>query len=157
VERGRLNAVFGEAAAEAVLAAGGEGEPAVAEEGEVLQPAIKEVVARIPTEWNQEKALAGLTNALQANPDVGLVFTSSDFLFPSVVSALTKAGRYQKAGEDGHVLLGGFDGDATAYQRAEVRVGAEDAGAGDALVPVAAVEPLDRVGHRRRRVAAEVG
>jgi ABC-type sugar transport system substrate-binding protein len=79
-------------------------------------PDAVEVIARIPTEWNQEKALAGLTNALQANPDVGLVFASSDFLFPAVVSALSKAGRYKKAGEDGHVILGGFDGDATAYQ-----------------------------------------
>ena len=27
------------------------------------------MVARIPTEWNQEKAQAGVVNALQANPD----------------------------------------------------------------------------------------
>lgn len=79
-------------------------------------PGAVEVVARVPTDWNQEKALAGLTNALQAHPDVGLVFTSSDFLFPSVVSALKTAGRYHKVGDPGHVLLGGFDGDATAYQ-----------------------------------------
>ena len=75
-----------------------------------------EVVARIPTEWNQEKAQAGLVNALQAHPDVDLVFASSDFLFPSVVSALQVAGRHKKVGEQGHVVLGGFDGDATAYR-----------------------------------------
>jgi ABC-type sugar transport system substrate-binding protein len=75
-----------------------------------------EVVARIPTEWNQEKALAGVTNALQAHPDLGLIFTSSDFMLPSVVSALRSAGRYHPAGEDGHVILGGFDGDATAWR-----------------------------------------
>jgi inositol transport system substrate-binding protein len=75
-----------------------------------------EVVARVPTEWNQEKALAGVTNALQANPDIDFMFTSSDFLFPSIVSALKTAGKYKKIGEDGHVVLGGFDGDATAYQ-----------------------------------------
>jgi ABC-type sugar transport system substrate-binding protein len=78
-----------------------------------------EVVARIPTEWNQEKALAGVTNALQANPDLGLIFTSSDFMLPSISSALKRAGRYLKAGEDGHVLLGGFDGDATAWRMIE--------------------------------------
>jgi len=77
---------------------------------------ILKVVARIPTEWNQEKALAGVTNALQANPGINLIFTSSDFLFPSIVSALKTAGRYKKIGEEGHVILGGFDGDATAYQ-----------------------------------------
>lgn len=80
------------------------------------QEQLIEVVARIPTEWNQEKAQAGVVNALQAHPDIGLVFTSSDFLLPSIVSALKSAGKYHKAGEPGHVLLGGFDGDATAYQ-----------------------------------------
>jgi inositol transport system substrate-binding protein len=79
-------------------------------------PDIIEVVARIPTEWNQEKALAGVTNALQANPDISFIFTSSDFLFPSIVSALKATGKYKKIGESGHVILGGFDGDATAYQ-----------------------------------------
>lgn len=77
---------------------------------------LVEVVARIPTEWNQEKAQAGLVNALQANPGINFIFSSSDFLFPSIVSALKSAGRYKKIGEPGHVLLGGFDGDATAYR-----------------------------------------
>jgi inositol transport system substrate-binding protein len=77
---------------------------------------VVEVVAQIPTEWNQEKALAGMTNAMQAHPDIDFVFASSDFLFPSVASALKAAGRYKKVGEPGHVLLGGFDGDATAYR-----------------------------------------
>jgi ABC-type sugar transport system substrate-binding protein len=79
-------------------------------------PEVLEVVARVPTEWNQEKAQAGVVNALQANPDISFIFTSSDFLFPSIVSALQATGRYRKIGEPGHVLLGGFDGDATAYK-----------------------------------------
>jgi len=77
---------------------------------------VVEVVSRVPSEWNQEKAQAGVVNALQANPDIGFIFTSSDFLFPSIVSALKTAGKYHKIGEDRHVILGGFDGDATAYQ-----------------------------------------
>lgn len=75
-----------------------------------------ELVARIPTEWNQEKAQAGVVNALQATPDIRLIFTSSDFLLPSIVSALQAAGKYHPIGNPGHVILGGFDGDATAYQ-----------------------------------------
>jgi ABC-type sugar transport system substrate-binding protein len=86
-------------------------EAAVKEAGDTL-----EVVARVPTEWNQEKAQAGVVNALQANPDISFIFTSSDFLFPSIVSALKTAGKYQKIGAPGHVLLGGFDGDGTAFQ-----------------------------------------
>jgi ABC-type sugar transport system substrate-binding protein len=79
-------------------------------------PDVVEVVARVPSEWNQEKAQAGVVNALQANPDISFIFTSSDFLFPSIVSALKTSGKYKKIGEPGHVILGGFDGDATAYQ-----------------------------------------
>ena len=74
------------------------------------------VVARIPTEWNQEKALAGLQSAFQSEPGIGLIFSSSDFMFPSVRSVLTSAGRWKKAGEPGHVVVGGFDGDPTAYR-----------------------------------------
>jgi len=76
---------------------------------------VVEVVARVPSEWNQEKAQAGVVNALQANPDISFIFTSSDFLFPSIVSALKSAGKYHKVGDANHVILGGFDGDATAY------------------------------------------
>ncbi len=77
---------------------------------------VVEVVSRVPSEWNQEKAQAGVVNGLQANPDINFLFTSSDFLLPSIVSALKSAGKYKKSGEAGHVILGGFDGDATAYQ-----------------------------------------
>lgn len=77
---------------------------------------VFQVVARIPTEWNQEKALAGLTNALQAHPDISFIFTSSDVLLPSIVSALKSAGKYKKTGESGHVFVAGFDGDATAWR-----------------------------------------
>ncbi len=75
-----------------------------------------DVVARVPTDWNQEKALAGVQSAFQANPDIGLVFTSSDFMFPSIKSVLSNLGKWKKHNEPGHVILGGFDGDATAYQ-----------------------------------------
>ena len=33
-------------------------------------PDLVEVVARVSTEWNADKAFAGLTNAMQANPDI---------------------------------------------------------------------------------------
>ena len=81
-----------------------------------------EVVARVPSEWNQEKAQAGVVNALQANPDINFIFTSSDFLLPSIVSALKSSDKYHKSGEPDHVVLGGFDGDATAYKMLEERL-----------------------------------
>jgi ABC-type sugar transport system substrate-binding protein len=76
---------------------------------------VVEVVARVPTEWSQEKAQAGVVNALQAHPRINFIFTSSDFLLPSIVSALKSVGKYKKIGEPGHVVLAGFDGDSTAY------------------------------------------
>jgi ABC-type sugar transport system substrate-binding protein len=92
------------------------------ERREGFKEAIKEagdfidVVAEVPTEWNQEKALAGVTNAFQGHPNIEFIFSSSDFLFPSIISALKNRDKYKKIGEPGHVILGGFDGDATAYK-----------------------------------------
>ncbi len=77
---------------------------------------VVEVVSRVPSEWNQEKAQAGVVNGLQANPDISFLFTSSDFLLTSIVSALKSAGKLKRVDEPGHVILGGFDGDATAYR-----------------------------------------
>lgn len=74
------------------------------------------MVARVATEWNADKAFAGLTNALQANPDINMLTTSSDFLLPQIQQALKVAGKWKKTGEEGHVLLAGFDGDQGQYQ-----------------------------------------
>jgi inositol transport system substrate-binding protein len=68
----------------------------------------------VATEWDAATALANLEAAITANPDVGLIFTSSDFLFPTIRSVLEPRGKWKMAGESGHVILGGLDGDATA-------------------------------------------
>jgi ABC-type sugar transport system substrate-binding protein len=77
---------------------------------------IIDVVARIPTEWNADVAFAGLTNAFQANPDINFLFTSSDFMFPQIVQVMKTRNKFQPIGHKGHVIFGGFDGDATAYE-----------------------------------------
>jgi ABC-type sugar transport system substrate-binding protein len=77
---------------------------------------IIDVVARISTEWNADKAFADLTNALQANPGINMLVTSSDFLIPQIQQALKIAGKWKKTGEEGHVLFAGFDGDEGQYQ-----------------------------------------
>lgn len=79
-------------------------------------PDVIEVVSRIPTDWNADQAYGGLTNALQANPGINFLFTSSDFLFPQVVQAMKNADKFHPVGHPGHVIFGGFDGDATAYK-----------------------------------------
>jgi ribose/xylose/arabinose/galactoside ABC-type transport system permease subunit/ABC-type sugar transport system substrate-binding protein len=74
-----------------------------------------ELVSEIATEWNADKAFAGLTNALQAHPDINFLVTSSDFLTPQIEQALRAVGKWKRAGEAGHVLIASFDGDANAY------------------------------------------
>jgi len=80
---------------------------------------IVEVVARIATEWNADKAYAGLVNALQAHPDINMLVTSSDFLTPQIEQALRAAGKWHPAGHPEHVLIAGFDGDDNGYQKLE--------------------------------------
>jgi len=77
---------------------------------------IIDVVARIPTEWNADVAFAGLTNAFQANPDINFLFTSSDFMFPQIVQVLKTRNKFQPIGHKDHIIFGGFDGDAMAYE-----------------------------------------
>ena len=51
---------------------------------------------------------------MQSNPNVDFIFTSSDFLYPQVRAVLEPLGKWKKIGEEGHVILGGLDGDSTA-------------------------------------------
>jgi ABC-type sugar transport system substrate-binding protein len=75
-----------------------------------------EVVARVATEWNADKAFAGLTNAIQANPDIDMVVSPSDSLDAATEQVLKTAGKWHKTGEDGHVFFAGFDGDQNGYR-----------------------------------------
>jgi inositol transport system substrate-binding protein len=68
----------------------------------------------VATEWDAATALANLEAAITANPDVDFIFTSSDFLFPTIRSVLEPRGMWMPSGNAEHVLLGGLDGDATA-------------------------------------------
>ena len=74
-----------------------------------------DVVARISTEWNAEKALAGFTAALQEHPDINMLVSSSDFLTPQIERALRAAGKWFPANHPKHVLVAGFDGDDLGY------------------------------------------
>lgn len=79
-------------------------------------PDLFETPIEVATEWDAATALANLEAAITANPNVDFLFTSSDFLFPTIRSVLEPRGKWKKAGEEGHILMGGLDGDATACQ-----------------------------------------
>ena len=85
--------------------------------GDAVEPAkdIIEVVARIPTAWNADKAFAGLTNAFQSNPDIDFLFSSSDFMVPIVQQVLAPLDKWHPTGHPKHVMWGSFDGDSGAY------------------------------------------
>jgi ABC-type sugar transport system substrate-binding protein len=71
---------------------------------------IVQIVASVPTEWNLDKALAGATNALQANKDLNCIYMHSDYLLEPTVQALKQANKYFKIGEPGHVVVMPFGG-----------------------------------------------
>ncbi len=80
-----------------------------------------ETPIEVPSKWDPATTLANLEAALQANTDVDFLFTSSDFLYPQIKAVLEPLGKWKKIGEPGHVILGGLDGDSTAYKLMEER------------------------------------
>lgn len=74
------------------------------------QPGVT-VVSQVPTDWNPTEALDGTSNALQKNPSINAIYIPSDFLLPSVQSALTLAGRLAPVGDPKHVFIVDIDGD----------------------------------------------
>lgn len=84
---------------------------AISQYADHFNPAIE-----VASEWDAATALANLEAAITANPDIDVLFTSSDFLFPTIRSVLEPRGMWVPAGEEGHVLMAGLDGDATACQ-----------------------------------------
>lgn len=79
-------------------------------------PDLFEEAIEVETQWDAATALANFEAAMQANPDVDFIFTSSDFLYPTIRSVLEPLGKWSLIADPSHVILGGLDGDATACQ-----------------------------------------
>jgi inositol transport system substrate-binding protein len=77
-------------------------------------PGLFATPIEVATEWDAATALANLESAITANPEVDFIFTSSDFLFPTIRSVLEPRGKWVQRGDPNHVIMGGLDGDATA-------------------------------------------
>lgn len=63
----------------------------------------------VPSEWDPDKALSGLTAALQAHPDATGIFVASDMLMPAVQSALERVNKWAPYGEENHMYIGTQD------------------------------------------------
>jgi ABC-type sugar transport system substrate-binding protein len=74
------------------------------------QPDIT-IASQVPTDWNPTQALDGTSNALQKDPSINAIYSPSDFLLPSVQSALTAAGKLAPIGDPKHVFMVTIDGD----------------------------------------------
>lgn len=84
-----------------------------------------EIVAESATEMDSEVVLAAVSNYLQANPDINAIMSCTDYILPSVVTALDEAGKLFKIGEEGHVNIYSVDGDG--YGLTQVANGNVDA------------------------------
>ncbi len=69
------------------------------------------IVSQVPTDWDPQKALDGTSNALQKDSAINAIYSPSDFLLPSVQSALTAAGKLAPIGDPKHVFMVTIDGD----------------------------------------------
>lgn len=68
-----------------------------------------EIVTQVPTEWDPQKYLSGITNALQAYPDANCMFLASDFAWSAVQAALETNGKWAKRGEKNHIIMATCD------------------------------------------------
>lgn len=64
-------------------------------------PDLFNAPVEVPTQWDAPTALANLEAALQANPGVDFIFTSSDFMIPQIRAVLEPMGRWKRSGEAG--------------------------------------------------------
>lgn len=80
------------------------------------RPELFKKPIEVPTKWDAATTLANLEAALQVTPEVDFIFTSSDFLYPQIRAVLEPLGKWKPIGDPDHVILGGLDGDSTAYK-----------------------------------------
>jgi ribose transport system substrate-binding protein len=67
------------------------------------------VLQDVPTGWDPDKAMTGLSAALEAHPDATAVFVASDHLIQGVSTALKRADRWAPHGEKKHIYLASQD------------------------------------------------
>ncbi len=80
-------------------------------------PDLFNEVIEVPTKWDAATGQANLQAAMAANPDVDFLFTSSDFLFPTIKGVLEPLGKWVTRDDPNHVLMAGLDGDVNACRQ----------------------------------------
>jgi ribose transport system substrate-binding protein len=67
------------------------------------------IVARIPSEWNPEKVLSGLNDALRAHPEANCLLLASDWAIDAVQAALEKVDKWYPTGHPKHMWIASCD------------------------------------------------
>jgi ABC-type sugar transport system substrate-binding protein len=70
-----------------------------------------EIVAKAPTDWQADKALAATQNALQAHPDLGAVYSPWTGAMPGILTALSAVGKTSDVTAADHVFTMSINGD----------------------------------------------
>ena len=74
------------------------------------------VVFRQDCEFDQEKSLNAMMNALQANDQIDAVFAANDNTALGAIKAIEQANRFFPAGDPKHIYLIGIDGNPEGIQ-----------------------------------------
>lgn len=120
VDAGAKLAAAAGGARKAAILLGHMGDPNAAERRDGFLQAMAdyphiEIVARVPTDWDADKAAIGLAGALRRDPDIDFLFTSSDLMIPAVRQVLQGVDKWHPSGHPRHVTYVGFDGFPEAY------------------------------------------
>jgi ribose transport system substrate-binding protein len=67
------------------------------------------IVARVPSEWNPERVLSGLTDAFGAHKDANCLLLASDWAIDAVRSAAEKFDKWHPTGQPKHVWIASND------------------------------------------------
>jgi ribose transport system substrate-binding protein len=67
------------------------------------------VLQDVPTDWDPDKAMTGLSAALEAHPNATAVFVGGDHLIQGVSTALKRADRWAPHGDKKHIYLASQD------------------------------------------------
>lgn len=67
------------------------------------------ILQDVPTDWNPDKALSGLSAAYQSFPDANALFIPSDFLMAGIQTAMERSNKWFPYGTEGHVYFASCD------------------------------------------------
>lgn len=67
------------------------------------------IVTQIPSEWNPERVLSGLTDAFRAHPEANCLLLASDWAIDAVQAAAEKFDKWHPQGDPKHVWIASND------------------------------------------------